>query len=131
MTDDLAKEILEQIRHIDGKLSAHMNEEDKEIQSIKDDLTEWRLAAEKRHAELIRSLESWTSKVDCTTAFLTVDGKPDLQGHKDDHMTRVQFDQWTKQVKREVTLNVAKVGSIGILTWIMYVLWEAFVKGPR
>lgn len=132
MTDDLAKEILEQIRHMDSKLTGHMDAEGVEIQGIRDDLTEWRLAAEKRHSELVRSLDNWTAKVDCSDAFITTpDGKKDLQGHKDDHLTRLQFDQWTKQVKKEVVLNTAKVGSLGILTWIMYVLWEAFIKGPR
>lgn len=132
MTDDLAKEILAAVNQMRSDLTRHMSDEEGEIASIRDDLNTWRFAAEKRHAELIRSLESWTAKMDCTDAFLTTpDGKVDLRGHKDDHLTRLQFDEWTKQVKKEVTLNAAKVGTVGILTWVLYVLWEAFLKGPR
>lgn len=130
VTDDLAKEILEQIRHLDGKLSGHMADEGKEIQAIRDDLQDWRFAAEKRHSELIKSLESWTTKMDLSGAFIHVDGKPDLQGHKDDHLTRKQFADWTEDVKKEVIKNTAKVGFLGLLSWLGYLIWEAFLRGP-
>lgn len=132
MNDSLAAEILEHIRHMDAKLTSHMDDEGKEIQSIRDDLVEWRIAAERRHTELIQSINAWTAKIDCTEAFITTpDGKVDLKGHKDDHLTRLQFDQWTAQVKRDVFTNTVKVGTLGLLTWILYVIWEAFLRGGR
>lgn len=138
MTDDLAKEILEQLRHLDTKLSGHMQDEGEEIkaqsnkvESIRKDLNTWRLAAEKRHSELIMSLESWQDKVDCTKAFLHVDGKPDLEGHKDDHLTRKQFADWADDVKRDVIKNTVKVGFLGLLSWIGYLIWQGFLKGPQ
>lgn len=138
MNEQLAAELLGAVNSMRTDLTRHMEGEEGEITDMKErieqlqaDLTEWRIAAEKRHAALIQSLESWTEKMDCTRAFVTIDGKPDLQGHRDDHLTRLQFDEWTKQVKKEVVLNTAKVGSLGVLTWLMYVIWEAFIKGPR
>ena len=131
MTDDLAKEILEQIRHIDGKLSGHMADEGKEIQAIRDDLQDWRFAAEKRHSELIKSLESWTTKMDLSAAFIEDGkGKPDLRGQRDDQLTRKQVADWTQDVKKEVSKNTAKVGFLGLLSWLGYLIWEAFLRGP-
>ncbi len=131
MTDDLAKEILEQIRHLDTKLTGHMTDEGKEIQEMRDDLAEWRFAAERRHSELIRSLESWTGKMDMSAAFLHVDGKPDLQGHKDDHLTRKQFADELDDLKKDAKKKIVGAGSIGLLTWIGYLIWEALIRGPQ
>lgn len=138
MNEQLTAELLGAVNSMRADLTGHMHGEEKKIEDIEKrieqlqlDLTEWRLAAERRHTSLIQSLESWTEKMDCSDAFLVKDGKLDLQGHKDDHLTRLQFDEWTRKVKQEVIVSTAKVGSLGILTWIMYVLWEAFVKGPR
>lgn len=132
MTDDLAKEILEQIRHLDGKLSGHMADEGKEIQAIRDDLTEWRLAAERRHSELIRSLESWTEKMDCTGAFLrTPDGKIDIPGHYDDHLTRKEFADEIKDLKKNTRKIVVGAGTVSALSGLFYLLWEALLKGPK
>lgn len=138
MNEQLAAELLGAVNSMRTDLTNHMVGEEGEITNIKDqveqlqhDLTEWRISAEKRHGELIRSLDSWTDRVDCSRAFIVKDGKLDLDGHRDDHMTRLQFDEWTRKVKQEVVINTAKVGTIGILTWLMYVVWEAFVKGPR
>ena len=139
MNEAIVAELLSAVNSMRKDLTKHMDDEEGEINTMKsdiaemkDDLTEWRIAAEKRHTALIQSLESWTAKVDCSDAFITTpDGKKDLQGHKDDHLTRLQFDDWTRKVKQEVIMNTAQVRTLGILTWIMYVIWAAFVKGPQ
>ena len=139
MNEAIIAELLGAVNSMRKDLTDHMRGEEGQITNMKDsitqvqdDLTEWRIAAEKRHSALIQSLESWTEKIDCSNAFITLpDGRKDLQGHKDDHLTRLQFDDWTKKVKQEVIINTAKVGTVGVLTWFMYVLWEAFIKGPR
>jgi hypothetical protein len=131
MTDDLATQILASVNSMRGELTRHMEEEGTEIQSLKDELQGWRFAAEKRHSELIKSLEAWTEKMDCSGAFLHVDGKPDLNGHKDDHLTRKQFGEWADDVKKEVIKNTVKVGVLGFLSWVGYILWAAFIKGPQ
>ena len=131
MTDDLATQILASVNSMRAALTDHIASEDNEIQSIKDDLQEWRYAAEHRHAELIKSLESWTSKMDVTSAFLHVEGKPDLMGHKNDHLTRLQFDEWTQKVKQEVFVNTLKVGTVGLMTWLLFIVWKAFIEGPK
>ena len=138
MNDAIVAELLGAVNSMRKDLTDHMRGEEGEINSMKDsithvqdDLTEWRIAAEKRHTSLIQSLESWTDKIDCSNAFLVKDGKLDLQGHKDDHLTRLQFDEWAHKVKQEVILNTAKVASAGVLTWILYVVWKAFIEGPK
>lgn len=138
MNEAIIAELLGAVNSMRKDLTAHMQGEEGEITKMKDsiaqvqdDLTEWRIAAEKRHSSLIQSLESWTDKIDCSNAFLVKDGKLDLQGHKDDHLTRLQFDDWTKKVKQEVIMNTAKVGTLGVGTWLLYVIWEAFIKGPK
>ena len=138
MNDAIVAELLGAVNSMRKDLSSHMQDEEGEIISmrdsitqVQDDLTEWRIAAEKRHSSLIQSLESWTDKIDCSNAFLVKDGKLDLQGHKDDHLTRLQFDEWARKVKQEVILNTAKVASAGVLTWFLYVVWKAFIEGPK
>lgn len=138
MNDAIVAELLGAVNSMRKDLTDHMRGEEGQITNMKasiaqvqDDLTEWRIAAEKRHSSLIQSLESWTDKIDCSNAFLVKDGKLDLQGHKDDHLTRLQFDEWADKVKKEVILNTAKVGTAGVLTWFLYVVWKAFIEGPK
>lgn len=131
MTDDLAKEILEQIRHLDRKLTDHMQEEDQEVAAIRKDISEWQLAAEKRHTELIRSLDAWTNKIDCTAAFLTKDGLPDLHGHRDDHHSRKQSADEFRDLAKSTQKVVAGGAAMGALTWLFYTIWEAFLRGPH
>ena len=137
MNEAIIAELLGAVNSMRKDLTAHMQGEEGEIAMMKDsiaqvqdDLTEWRIAAEKRHSSLIQSLESWTDKIDCSNAFLVKDGKLDLQGHKDDHLTRLQFDEWAKKVKQELILNTAKVATVGVMTWILFVVWKAFIEGP-
>jgi hypothetical protein len=128
----------DRIEQVDGRLTKHMDDEENEIESMQQEqadiralLNDWRFAAEKRHAELIRSLDAWTTKVDCSQAFLHVDGKPDLVGHKDDHLTRKQFADEIDDLKRNTRKVVVGTGATGVMTWLMYVVWEAFLRGPR
>ena len=139
MTDDLAKEILEHIRHLDTKLSGHIRDENAEIKaqsdkvdSIREDLHAWRIAAEKRHGDLMLSLDSWTTKMDLSAAFLRDEnGKLLLVEHYDEHLTSKQFKQWTKDLKIDVAKQAIKVVLLGFLTWAGYLLWEGFLRGPH
>jgi hypothetical protein len=142
MTDELGAQVLGLITHMDTKLTAHMADEGKELASMKEDLHKWRIAAEKRHNEaiaasdkrhaaLIQSLDSWTAKMDMSSAFLHVDGKPDLIGHKDDHLTRKQFADEIDDLKRNTRKIVVGAGTVSALSGLFYLLWEALLRGPK
>lgn len=139
MTEQLTAELLGAVNSMRADLTGHMHGEEKKIEDIEKrieqlqlDLTEWRLAAERRHTNLIQSLESWTEKMDCSEAFLkTPDGKLDLIGHNRDHKERAEFGEFKAKAGREVFLNTLKILTAGAVTWVLYVLWAAFVKGPK
>lgn len=139
MTDELGTQVLQTVNQMRADLSAHANgEEDDirdirvEIAGIKGDLNEWRLAAEKRHTELVNSIMSYVDSTnEMRKAFIHVEGKPDFIGHKDDHLTRKQFADWTDDVRKDIIKNTLKVGVLGLLSWVGYILWEAFLRGPH
>lgn len=139
MTDELGTQVLATVNQMRSDLSAHANGEEtdiKEIRSdivtIKDDLNDWRLAAERRHSELVGSIMSYVDSTnEMREAFLHVEGKPDFTGHKSDHLTRKQFADWAADVKTDVIKNTIKVGFLGLLGWIGFILWEAFLRGPH
>lgn len=132
MNDSLAAEILASVNQMRTELNAHMALEGREMKDLKQELTEHRIASEKRHAELIRSIDAWTQKVDCSEAFLrTADGKLDLSGHNADHKSRAEFGKIKSKVGYEVVVNTLKVLTAGVVTWLLYVIWEAFLKGPK
>ena len=139
MTDELGTQVLATVNQMRSDLSAHADGEEDEIRDIKEDiaqirmnLNEWRLAAERRHSELVGSIIAYVDSTnEMREAFLHVEGKPDFAGHKGDHLTRKQFADWTADVKSDVIKNTIKVGFLGLLGWVGFILWEAFLRGPH
>ena len=143
MTDELGAQVLGLITHMDTKLSAHMADEGKELADMKADLHKWRLAAEKRHndavaaserrhSELIRSLDSWTTKMDVTAAFPKDEkGNPKLVEHCDEHLSSAEFKAEMIDIKKHVRKIGITAVIMGFLSWAGYILWASFVKGPQ
>jgi hypothetical protein len=132
VTDDLAAQILASVNSMRGELTRHMEEEGTEIQSLKDELQEWRFAAEKRHSELMKSLDSWTNKMDFSDAFVKdAHGNPLLAEHCDEHLSSKEFRTEVADIKRHVR-KIGVTGAVmGFFTWAGYILWAAFIKGPQ
>lgn len=138
MNDAIVAELLNTVNSMRKDLSAHMADEEGEINSMKADigtmreeLTEWRIAAEQRHSTLIQSLQSWTTKMDCSDAFVHVDGKPDLHGHYDEHLSSKEFRAEVSDIKKHVRKIGITGAVIGFFVWSGYILWAAFLKGPQ
>lgn len=81
---------------------------------------------------LMQSINSYMAKQeDIEVAFLkTKDGKPDYHGHFYDHDHRKQVAEWWGTVKDKAIVKLAEWVAVGVAGWIMYTLWEAFLKGP-
>jgi hypothetical protein len=146
MNDDLAAQILSSVNSVDRKLSSHIDGEEGKIQDIEDrivkisdDLSEWRFAAERRHSELIKTIESWTDKTtiiieEMQGAFIDHPdgkGKKDYVGHNNDHLIRKRISDWLTDTGSDALKNAIKIGFLSLLGWIGYILWEALLKGPH
>lgn len=132
MSDALA-EVLSAVNRLSEKLDHHMNEEDQEIGKIFEVVNSYREESDRRHTALIQSINSYMDKqAKLEEAFIKDSkGYPDIDGHRDDHLTRLQFAQWTDEVKTDVVKGVAKAGVIAFFSWMLYVVWTAFLQGPH
>lgn len=150
MTDELGTQVLATVNQMRSDLSAHAGGEEVEIKEIRQDivqirtdLSEWRFAAEQRHHEamaaserrhtaLIQSLSAYQDDVNAMRrAFLHVDGKPDYDGHHDDHSTRKKWGDTLWGWIKDGAGNLVKLGMASGVVWFFYQVWEALHKGPK
>ncbi len=123
-------------KEITGRLNRHMEEEEGEIGEIRDLIDTNRIASEQRHTNLIQSINSYTDKMadrqaHFEEAFLKIDGKPDLHGHRDDHHSRRALAQKIDKWRDEAVGNVVKVGTLGAIVWLLYAIWDALLRGHK
>ncbi len=133
-------QILAILNRIEGKVDAtndrltkHMEEEEDEIEEVKNTIEQYRKESEARHSNLIQSINSYMDKTaDLHEAFIkTPEGKPDLHGHRDDHHARKQFAGKVEKWRDEAVGNVVKVTTLGALIWLFYAVWDALLRGPK
>lgn len=100
--------VLKKLDALDNRLTEHMSTEEHDVKSILD------------------FMESIAS------AFpVGHDGKPDFAGHNHDHSYRKQSAEEFDDLKKDVQKKVVGTGVLGILSYVFYVVWEAFLRGPK
>lgn len=133
MSDPLLAKILSAVNAVRKDLQDHMRDEETELLEIRENAQRNREESERRHNALIQSITSYMEKqIHLEQAFIADQhGQPDIAGHRDDHLTRKEFAKWAAEVRADVTKGVLKAGFIGLLAWVGYALWSAFLQGPR
>jgi hypothetical protein len=100
--------VLKKLDALDNRLTEHMSTEEHDFKSV------------------LAFIES------ITLAFPTNgDGKPDFAGHNHDHTYRKRSAEEFDDLKKDVQKKVIGTGVLGILTYVFYVVWEAFLRGPH
>lgn len=114
-------------------LADHVKEEMSRFDEIKDGIRESEERQEHRHSSLIQSITAYMQKQELIDLAFLADrhGQPDYQGHRSDHEYRKAAADWWQKVKGTVTIKVLEWASVGFFAWLMYVVWEAFLRGPH
>ncbi len=118
----------QQIADVRSELSNHMFDESGEIKKIGDKIYHLQMSVssygEKTEAMLI----------DVQQAFLEHPeerGKRDYAGHYQDHKMRKRwYDKWSGWIDAGVG-NIVKIVMASGAAWLMYALWDAFLRGPH
>jgi hypothetical protein len=143
VTDELGTQILASVNLIRSELTGHMQGEDAKIAGIEDkisdtreDLVAWWIAAEnrhmeaiaaseRRHSELIKSLESWKDKMDVTSGFPEdKKGKPDLTGHRTHHETLIEEAANAKARAEDLKRKWLDRAGWAAIVFIALAVWE-------
>lgn len=114
--------ILAVMNHVQETLEHHTERMDKKFDHV-----------DRRIEALITSINSYMAKQDeIDSAFLKhMDGKPDYSGHRNDHEVRKNVALWWQGVKDKTLTKIIEWASVAICGWLFYVIWDAFLKGPK
>lgn len=114
-------------------LHKHIGDEEQQIGAILTQLQHNVKRAEERHDALQASLTCYFDQQQTLeAAFLKREnGQPDLDGHRTDHEIRASFERWKREVREHVVTRIIEWASIALASWAGYVLWSAFVAGPK
>lgn len=102
------------------------------LQHLEDKIDRNAEAAEKRHSALIDSITAYMGHVELVEQAFIKDkeGRPDYHGHREDHYTRKTFGDWLKKQREDALGQVMRGVMYSIFVFILYTLWDAFLKGP-
>lgn len=113
------------------KLFAHMEDEENEFEKLRVTYDRNRLADEGRHEELITRLDGYEGKaLAVEAAFLVHEGKPDFQGHHEDHNQRKRIGDWVGNAFSQSFLKIFEYCSLAFILWLGYTIWMTILKGP-
>ncbi len=119
--------VLSKLDGLQARLEKHMDDEEGEIGKISEKIY-----------HLQRTIDSYGDKteemlVEMQKAFLEhpeEKGKRDFDGHYQDHKMRKRwYDKWSGWVDAGVG-NIVKIVMASGAAWLMYALWDAFLRGP-
>lgn len=77
--------------------------------------------------------ESIASAVAAGVAGVLRDAFPDgdAGGHRKAHEAQIEAINTRTQLLKELTKELVKWGLFGVLGWLVYVVWHAFLQGPK
>jgi len=93
--------------------------------------------AQERYNHLIRSVEAYTNKTEALqenmqAAFLTTrHGKPDYLGHANAHESWIESAADTKKLLKDIRLGLILAGATALGTWILPLIWNGVLVGPK
>lgn len=113
--------IIAVMNHVQETLEAHTQKMDAKFDKVNT-----------RIDSLIQSITSYMNKQEVIeNAFLkNKEGKPDYHGHFYDHEHRKKVYEWWQGVKEKAVVKVIEWASVTFFAWLLYTLWQAFLKGP-
>lgn len=122
---------------ISSRLNQHMEDEEGKIEAMTESFRAWKEESRRQADSLSQSLVAYSEELNTMigevhNAFIRgADGKPDIEGHRTDHVTRKQFADWTGQLKKDIIATGIKAGVLALLSWAGYYLWLGFLQGPK
>jgi predicted transcriptional regulator len=140
MNDSIVAEILQTLNRIETKvdsnhkeLADHIATESLDFREIRKDISDTKNESEQRHAALIQSIDSYMDKsTKMENAFLkTHEGILDYSGHYQDHHSRRRIGDWMAEARSKTALKLIEYFSLAFALWLLYTVWEAFIKGPQ
>ena len=102
------------------------------LQHLEDKIDRNAEAAERRHSALIDSITAYMGHVELVEQAFLKDqqGRPDFVGHHADHHQRKTFGDWLRKQKDDALGQVMRGAMYSVFIFILYTLWDAFLKGP-
>lgn len=104
-----------------------------ELRSI---LNEHRAESSRKHIELCKSFDAFSDRTEMiytnlNEAFPTDrNGKPDFHGHAKAHEAWIESSKETKELVAYVKKVVVAACSMGLVSWITFLMWEGILRGP-
>lgn len=124
-------------KEIKGIVVGHTSEEMDRYEEIITIIKAHREEMDARYNTLLRSIDSYTDKVErvhehLSEAFLTdKKGRPDFQGHAHAHEAWVEEAKQAKELRAYIQKVVLATAAVAIGSWLLAVVWPAVLQGPK